>query len=285
MYMIVRFYWQHDLDLIALCKHPDFDMQAWMKRAIIAYVRGTPLSIPNPPSQPYSVDLTDCSIHLTFSPYTEADVIEALTGFRLGFRNSAVKILFRHYLEKARLDPFYNDSTYRIKSRRKKRKSGGRKRREKPNTGTKGIGPDTDTSKEQKQQEVAAAQTSEPMKSKRSAHKTDSTNIRETEAEQRREPHIPEPIAKQEAHPRQESPDTEQFGFAGTSSNSSKTAPEDLQQGKRDISAQTVSKPVSGNPPVQHKMLNQPAVKPIENTQDQEDEFDLFVSVSKMFGQ
>ena len=210
MYMIVRFYWQHDLDLIALCKHPDFDMQAWMKRAIIAYVRGTPLSIPNPPSQPYSVDLTDCSIHLTFSPYTEADVIEALTGFRLGFRNSAVKILFRHYLEKARLDPFYNDSTYRIKSRRKKRKSGGRKRREKPNTGTKGIGPDTDTSKEQKQQEVAAAQTSEPMKSKRSAHKTDSTNIRETEAEQRREPHIPEPIAKQEAHPRQESPDTEQ---------------------------------------------------------------------------
>ena len=40
MNVIVRFYWQHDLDLVALVKHPDFEMDVMMKEALSAYVRG-----------------------------------------------------------------------------------------------------------------------------------------------------------------------------------------------------------------------------------------------------
>ena len=40
MNVIVRFYWQHDLDLVALAMHPDFDMGPQFKRAVIAYARG-----------------------------------------------------------------------------------------------------------------------------------------------------------------------------------------------------------------------------------------------------
>ena len=32
MNVIVRLYWQHDLDLIALAKHPDFEIGRWMKK-------------------------------------------------------------------------------------------------------------------------------------------------------------------------------------------------------------------------------------------------------------
>ena len=46
MNLIVRFYWQHDLDLIGLAACPDFSMGKWLKRAVISYARGEPLSIP-----------------------------------------------------------------------------------------------------------------------------------------------------------------------------------------------------------------------------------------------
>ena len=37
MNVIVRLYWQHDLDLVALTLHPMFEMGKWMKKAMIAY--------------------------------------------------------------------------------------------------------------------------------------------------------------------------------------------------------------------------------------------------------
>ena len=36
MNVIVRLYWQHDLDLVALTLHPMFEMGKWMKKAMIA---------------------------------------------------------------------------------------------------------------------------------------------------------------------------------------------------------------------------------------------------------
>ena len=53
MNVIVRFYWQHDLDLVALVKHPDFEMDVMMKEALSAYVRGNKdFSIPLPAPKP-----------------------------------------------------------------------------------------------------------------------------------------------------------------------------------------------------------------------------------------
>ena len=118
MNVIVRFYWQHDLDLVALAMHPDFDMSYWIKQALIAEVRNLPnFRIPLPPGQPYSIDLESNYIHFRLTPNVDDDIISFLNGFRSGFRNSAIKIIFRKYLEQPFLDVFYNEETYRTKSR------------------------------------------------------------------------------------------------------------------------------------------------------------------------
>lgn len=118
MNVIVRFYWQHDLDLVALAMHPDFDMSYWIKQALIAEVRNLPnFRIPLPPGQPYSIDLESNYIHFRLTPDVDDDIISFLNGFRSGFRNSAIKIIFRKYLEQPFLDVFYNEETYRTKSR------------------------------------------------------------------------------------------------------------------------------------------------------------------------
>lgn len=50
MNVIVRLYWQHDLDLVALTLHPMFEMGKWMKKAMIAYAQGDEeFHIPLPP--------------------------------------------------------------------------------------------------------------------------------------------------------------------------------------------------------------------------------------------
>lgn len=118
MNVIVRFYWQHDLDLVALAMHPDFDMSYWVKQALLAEARGIEgFHIPLPASQPYSVDLESNYIHFRLTPGDEDDVIQLISGFRSGFRNSAIKIIFRKYLENPFLDVFYNETVYRTKSR------------------------------------------------------------------------------------------------------------------------------------------------------------------------
>lgn len=118
MNVIVRFYWQHDLDLIALNMHPDFDMGRWIKRAVIAYARKDwDFYIPLPRSMPYTVELGNCCTHFRLSPEKDADVIEFLNGFRSGFRNSAIKIILRRFLQDIYIDPFFNDQTYLTKSR------------------------------------------------------------------------------------------------------------------------------------------------------------------------
>lgn len=118
MNVIVRFYWQHDLDLVALNMHPDFDMGRQMKRAITAYARSDwDFNIPLPRSMPYSVELGNCCTHFRLSPEKDADVIAFLNGFRSGFRNSAIKIIFRKFLQGIYIEPFFNQQTYLTKSR------------------------------------------------------------------------------------------------------------------------------------------------------------------------
>lgn len=118
MNIIVRFYWQHDLDLVALAAHPEFDTAYWIKQALIAEVRGRrDFTIPLPSSIPYSVDLESNYVFFKLYMDEDEDIIHYLNGLRTGFRNSAIKIIFRKYLENPFLDVFFNENTYRTKSR------------------------------------------------------------------------------------------------------------------------------------------------------------------------
>ncbi len=121
MNIIVRFYWQHDLDLVALAKHPDFEMDVMMKKALRAYVRGESLTIPLPPKESYRVELDSCYIHFTLNHKKDADLIDFIKTIRYGFRNSALKMIFRNYLEAYNMDVFFDDQNYLAKSRGVKR--------------------------------------------------------------------------------------------------------------------------------------------------------------------
>lgn len=123
MNVIVRLYWQHDLDLIALAKHPDFEIGRWMKKAVIAFVRGDDnFVIPLPRPQPYQIKLVNCDTHFVLS-YKEADVVEFFKNFRYGVRNSAIKQIFRMYLERPNFQVFYDDPIYVTKARGKSKKN------------------------------------------------------------------------------------------------------------------------------------------------------------------
>ena len=126
MNIVVRFYWQHDLDLIALAKNPEFPIGIWMKKAVIAYARGESFRTPLPTNTLPATELTSCITHFGLNPNTEQDVIDVLNGFRSGFRNSALKIIFRTYLDVPKLDPFFNNSDYIVKTRRKKKTDAGK---------------------------------------------------------------------------------------------------------------------------------------------------------------
>lgn len=129
MNIIVRFYWQHDLDLVALAMHPDFCINHWLKRSIIAAAReDTGFYIPNPRPQPYKIELSDCTAHFTLNPDTEADVIEFLNGFRYGFRNSVIKMILRQYLEAPFIAPFFNEKMYMVKTRGRAQKKAAPKK-------------------------------------------------------------------------------------------------------------------------------------------------------------
>ncbi len=122
MNVIVRLYWQHDLDLIALAKHPDFEVGRWMKKAVIAFVRGDDsFVIPLPRPQPYQIKLVNCDTHFALS-YKESDVIDFFKNFRYGVRNSAIKQIFRMYLERPNFQVFYDDPIYVTKARGKSKK-------------------------------------------------------------------------------------------------------------------------------------------------------------------
>ena len=119
MNVTVRLYWQHDLDLVALSIHPEFDIGKWIKRAVIAWAReDKSFYIPSPLfPQPYSAKIESTTIHFKLSPEKEADVISCIHGIRTGFRNSAMKLIFRTYLRSPYMAPYYDSETFQAKAR------------------------------------------------------------------------------------------------------------------------------------------------------------------------
>lgn len=116
----IRLYWQYDLDLIALAKHPDFQFSKWIKEAIVAWAKGdADFYIPLPERKfPFSTELTNTTLHCNFSD-NDIEAIQCLNNIRTGFRNSAVKLIFRMYLREPYMAPYFNDETFKVKCRGK----------------------------------------------------------------------------------------------------------------------------------------------------------------------
>ncbi len=121
MVITIRLYWQQDPDLIALFKNPSFDFNSEMKKTILAYAAGSPLTISLPPPVSLEDEMTlidDCIVtHVYLNEAKDKDAIDAIHTFRYGYINSALKILFRSYLENPFLDPLYTESNYQVKTR------------------------------------------------------------------------------------------------------------------------------------------------------------------------
>ena len=125
MNIIVRLYWQHDLDLVSLNMRPDFPMGFWMKNAVTAFaLKNGTFKIPLPKNpMPYCVKLDNCCTHFVLIPGQDDAVIRCLQKVRYGYRNCMIKLIFRRYLESPALDPFYDEQIFQVKSRGKRRKA------------------------------------------------------------------------------------------------------------------------------------------------------------------
>lgn len=71
MNVIVRLYWQHDLDLVALTLHPMFEMGKWMKKAMIAYAQGMRNFIFRFPRNAPEKPLENCDAHFALDSKTK----------------------------------------------------------------------------------------------------------------------------------------------------------------------------------------------------------------------
>lgn len=110
----VRLSWRHDLDLIALAKHPDFEFAKYMKMSLIAFARGDKGFFISPPERQvqYQEQLDNTTIHFRLSSDKEADVIEMIHNMREGYRNSAMKNIFRSFLKYVYMNPYFYNSEY-----------------------------------------------------------------------------------------------------------------------------------------------------------------------------
>ena len=121
--LVIRMYWQHDLDLVTLCYYKDFSISYWMKQALIAYVRkDETFRIPVPEEQPIMIEHKNRYAHFKLNPKTEADVIDFVRSFRYGFCNNGVKQIMRSYLSEHFLNVYMRTSSYSMKPVEKKSK-------------------------------------------------------------------------------------------------------------------------------------------------------------------
>lgn len=123
-----------DIDLITLSKHPDFNFSYWVKQALIAWsMDDTQFIIPCPPKADIDDNTADINrrlselfnkaettgltedekieqkelkkgqvvtIHIRLEPEKDKNLIEKLGMIQEGYRNSFIKNLIRHYMDK-----------------------------------------------------------------------------------------------------------------------------------------------------------------------------------------
>ncbi len=123
-----------DIDLITLSKHPDFNFSYWVKQALIAWsMNDTQFIIPCPPKADIDDNTSEINrrlselfnkaettgltadekkerkelkkeqvvtIHIRLDPEKDKNIIEKLGMIQEGYRNSFIKNLIRHYMDK-----------------------------------------------------------------------------------------------------------------------------------------------------------------------------------------
>ncbi len=89
-----------DIDLITLSKHPDFNFSLWTKKALTAWGKDdNTFFIPCPDNYPTD-DTRPVVIHINLNPEKDRAVINKLLKIKEGYRNSFIKNLIRHYMDK-----------------------------------------------------------------------------------------------------------------------------------------------------------------------------------------
>lgn len=147
----IGLYWQHDLDLVALYMHPDFEFTKWMKLMVLylsdhsivnnkdfqekyenLFGKATgeyhnilqeEFHIPLPSSVPYHLNLSDSFAHFYLNPANEMEekAIKYLLGFRYGSRSNGLKLLFRSFLDGVYMEPYFNEVMFSSLSRKKRK--------------------------------------------------------------------------------------------------------------------------------------------------------------------
>lgn len=144
--IIVRFFWQHDPDLIILFHDPRFQgrqakcskhnphpqsnpRNAFIKKILLAYLHGEDVEIPPPLLPTKAITITNYAIHFSIDFENEKDqqINAFLNSIRDGYRNSVIKNIIRYYYTRNNgvMIDYLNNPLYIMKSKtRKKEKSG-----------------------------------------------------------------------------------------------------------------------------------------------------------------
>ena len=124
MDITVRLYKLHDYDLIYLYKNLRYPVRDLMKKALISYVRNTPVKFDFPidvPEEDELVNIKNSQFHIKLNEYTDADIIDFLLKLKPYYRNSFLKNLLRYYIAGPPVyvylkDPDPDDTKYKIES-------------------------------------------------------------------------------------------------------------------------------------------------------------------------
>ncbi len=111
MKVILRFYRQHDLDLISLHKYQGFCMSSAIKKSLNAYVNNKTLCIlaPSANKLEYSTIPKQVQLIVNLDENLDKKEIEWIKSLRAGMRNSAIKNLLRGYLSHPAMSAYSSD--------------------------------------------------------------------------------------------------------------------------------------------------------------------------------
>lgn len=111
MKVILRFYRQHDLDLISLHRSSGFCMSSAIKKSLNAYVNNKTLCIlaPSANKLDYSSIPKQIQLIVNLDENLDKKEIEWIRSLRAGMRNSAIKNLLRGYLSYPIMSAYANE--------------------------------------------------------------------------------------------------------------------------------------------------------------------------------
>lgn len=107
MYVQVRLYAKHDLDILAYAALPFVKLDDLMHTCVCAYVRNTPLTLPFQVDLSNGIDIKDQRVCVTFNEKEDADVIDWLNNTRYGYQNAIIKMITRSYFPSSVINDIY----------------------------------------------------------------------------------------------------------------------------------------------------------------------------------